>query len=83
MPIFDIYGNPMTTRLVGRIRIADQHIVNAEHSVKVTVCVLTIVAKVLKFSLVHHSHYKLMSVCVLTMLTEVFSLVYYIILTTS
>jgi len=81
MPIFDIYGNPMTTRLVGRIRIADQqmrifgHIVNAEHSVKVTVCVLTMVAKVPKFSLVHHSHYELMSVCVLTMVTEVFSLV--------
>jgi len=47
------------------------------------VCVLTTVAKVLKFSLVHHSHYELMSVSELTMVTEVFSLVYYTILTTT
>jgi len=40
-----------------------------------SVCVLTTMAKVLKFSLVHHSHYKLMSLCVLTMVTDVFSLV--------
>jgi len=40
-----------------------------------SVCVLTTVTKVLKFSLIHHSYYDLMCVCVLTTVTEVFSLV--------
>jgi len=37
-----------------------------------SVCVLTMVTEVLKFSFVHHSYYKLMSICMLTTVSEVF-----------
>ena len=56
------------------------------HYKLMSVCVLTMVMEVLKFSLVHHSHYGCLSMSVsvseLTVVTEVFSLVYYTILTT-